>query len=201
MHRTFLPALSLFLVAAMIGCGTARPAKYYVLELPADSAPAANPYPITLLVGRVSAPHLYRDDRIVYATGPEQMGTYEYHRWAEPPTDMMETMLVLSLRATGRYRSVERLSSNTRGDFLVHGRLLALEEVDNPAIAARFAMELEMFEPKTGTTVWSQIYNHDEPVSGKTVPAVVAGLDRNVRAGMEQLSAGIAEYFANHPPK
>jgi ABC-type uncharacterized transport system auxiliary subunit len=201
MRRTFLQSLSLFLVTAMIGCGTARPAKYYALEFPTDSPAAATPYPVTLLVGRVSAPHLYRDDRIVFANGPVQMGTYEYERWAEPPTDMIENGLVRTLRASGRFRAVEHLSSNTRGDFILHGHLIALQEVDQPGVAARFTIELEMFEPKTGTTVWSQVYTHDEPVGGKTVPAVVEALNREVRAGMEQLSAGIAEYFANHPPK
>lgn len=201
MRRTLLPALSLFLVAVMIGCGAARPARYYALEFPTDAPAPATPYPVTLLVGRVSAPHLYRDDRIVFANGPVQLGTYEYERWAEPPTDMMENGLVRTLRASGRFRAVEHLSSNTRGDFILHGHLIALEEVDQPGVAARFTIELEMFEPKTGATVWSQVYTHDEPVGGKTVPAVVEALDRNVRAGMEQLSAGIAEYFANHPPK
>ena len=201
MRRTFLPALGLFLVAAMIGCGTARPARYYALDFPTDSPAATTPYPVTLLVGRVSAPHLYRDDRIVFATGPVQMGTYEYERWAEPPTDMIENGLVRTLRASGRFRAVEHLSSNTRGEFVVHGHLIALQEVDQPGVAARFTIELDMFEPKTGTTVWSQVYTHDEPVSAKTVPAVVEALNHNVRAGMEQLSAGIAEYFANHPPK
>ena len=201
MRRTFLPAVGLFLTAAMIGCGTARPARYYTLEFPTDSPAAATPYPVTLLVGRVSAPHLYRDDRIVFATGPVQMGTYEYERWAEPPTDMIENGLVRTLRASGRFRAVEHLSSNTRGEFIVHGHLMAMEEVDQPGVAARFAIELEMFEPKTGTTVWSQVYTHDETVSEKTVPAIVEALNRNVRAGMEQLSTEIAEYFASHPPK
>ncbi len=201
MRRTFLPGLGLFLMVAMIGCGSTRPAKYYALEFPADSPAGASPYPVTLLVGRVSAPHLYRDDKIVYQSGPVQMGTYEYQRWAEPPTDMIENMLVRTLRASGRFRAVERLSSNTRGDFIIHGNLRALEEVDNPGVAARFTIELEMFEPKTGTTVWSQLYSHDEPVSEKSVPAVVEALNRDVHAGMEQLSAGITQYFAGHPPK
>lgn len=201
MRRTFLPSLSLVLVAALIGCGTARPAKYYALEFPTDAPAAASAYPVTLLVGRVHAPHLYRDNRIVYQSGPVQLGTYEYQRWAEPPTDMIEAMLVRTLRASGRFHGVERLSSNTRGDFIIHGNLLALQEVDNPGVAARFAMELEMFEPRTGTTVWSQVYSHDDPVGEKTMPAVVEALNRNVRAGMEQLSAGVAEYFASHPPK
>jgi ABC-type uncharacterized transport system auxiliary subunit len=129
------------------------------------------------------------------------MGAYEYHRWVEPPTDMIEDMLVHTLRASGQYRSVSRRSSNSRGDYILRGRLSALEEVDIPAIAARFSIELELFQPKTGATVWTQEYSHDEPVGTKTVPAIVEALQRNVQAGMQQLSAGLAQYLAAHPPQ
>ena len=33
---------------------------------------------------------------------------------------------------------------------------------------------------KTGATVWNHYYTHDEPVSGKDVPAIVVALDMNV---------------------
>jgi len=42
--------------------------------------------------------HLYREDRIVYGNGAEQLGTYEYQRWAEPPTEMIQEVLLRELR-------------------------------------------------------------------------------------------------------
>ena len=59
------------------GCGAARPIKYYQLTVPGDMTPAAEPnaYPITLMVGPLSASHLYREDHIVYSTAGESMGT------------------------------------------------------------------------------------------------------------------------------
>ena len=183
--------------------GAARPSKYYALEVPATSAQsgASEPYPVALLVGRLAAPHLYRDDRIVYRTGPGQLGTYEYHRWAEPPTEMIEAALMRMLRESGRYRTVQTLRSNAQGDYILRGRLQNFEEISGSQLAARVAMEIELYEIKSGTTVWTQFYSHDEPVSGKDVPAVVQALDRNVQRGLEQITAGLAQYFASHPPK
>ncbi len=190
-------------VVGLAGCGgAARPSKYYQLALPALPLPAAgaDAYPVALLVGRLTAPHLYRDDRIVYRTGAEQLGTYEYHRWAEPPTEMLEAMLLRMLRQSRRYHTVQLLRSSSRGDFILRGRLDNFEEVSGEQILARVALEIELFEVKSGTTVWSQFYSHDEPVKSKEVPAVVEALNRNVQQGLAQITAGIDQYFASHPP-
>jgi len=183
-------------------CGASRPVKYYVLDSgPAPVAVSQAQLPITLLVARITAPLLYRDDRLVYGSGSVRLGTYEYERWAESPTEMVQGMLVSSLRSTGQYRSVARISSSFRGDYIVRGHLYALDEVDEPELAARFSLEIELFDPKTGTTVWTDSYSHDEPVTGKAVTDVVEALDKNVRAGLQQLTAGLGQYFASRPPR
>ena len=78
--------------------------KYYVLDIGLHGAdvrflPAR--FPVRLLVARITASHLYRDDRLVYGSGPVQLGTYEYERWAEPPADMIQDMLISSLARDG----------------------------------------------------------------------------------------------------
>ena len=88
-----------------------------------------------------------------------------------------------------------------RGDYIVRGHLYALDEVDGPALAARFSFQIELFDPKTSATIWSDSYTHDEPVAGKKVSDVVEALDRNVSAGLTQLTAHLAQYFADHPPE
>lgn len=192
-------------VVALANCGAARPVSYYTLNS-APNSPASvtasndAPLPVTILVGRITASHLYLSDSIVYSQGGDvEMGTYEYHRWAEVPTEMLETMLTQSLRSGGRFRSVGRLGSGGRGDYILRGHLNSLEEVDLPALTARFSLELELFQPKTGLVVWSQSYSHDEPVSGKTVQAVVEALRQDVLGGLDQLTRGLDSYLSSHP--
>jgi ABC-type uncharacterized transport system auxiliary subunit len=192
----------LMLAILMAGCGAARPVKYYVLDVnPAPANSPSAPIPVTLLVGRLVASQLYRDDRLVYGSGPVQLGTYEYDRWAESPADMVQNMLVTMLRSSGQYRSVSKVTSNVRGEYVVRGHLYAMYGVDQPELVARFTLQLELYDPSSRTTVWSQIYTHDEPVAAKTVPAIVEAMDKNVTAGLQQLSGGITQYFTSHPPQ
>lgn len=184
------------------GCGAARPSKYYQLTVPGDLVPAANPnpLPITLLIGRMTGSALYREDQIVYSSGGQSMGTYEYHRWAEPPTEMIAEILLRQLRASGQYRGVYTLRSDVHGDFLLHGRLYDFKEVSGSAEVSRVAMELELRNIKAGTTVWTHFYTHDEPTNGKDVSAVVAALDKNVQQGIAECRASLDQYFEAHPP-
>jgi ABC-type uncharacterized transport system auxiliary subunit len=190
----------LLLMMILSGCGATRPMKYYVLDPgPVPAASGGAQYPVTLLVGRITASHLYRDDRLVYGSGPVQLGVFDYERWAEPPADMVQDLLIGSLRSTGQYRAVSGLGSNVRGDYIVRGHLLGISEVDQPELMARFSLQIELFDPKTRTTVWSGKYEHDEPAQGKTVQSVVEAMNKNVHAGLQQLTTGLSEYFASHP--
>jgi ABC-type uncharacterized transport system auxiliary subunit len=200
-RRTQFSAL-LLLTILMAGCGAARPVKYYVLDVnPAPANTSAAQIPVTLLVGRLVASHLYHDDRLVYGSGPVQLGTYEYDRWAEPAADMVQDMLVTVLRAQGQFRAVSKVTSNVRGEYVVRGHIYSMYGEDQPELVARFSIQLELYDPAAHTTVWSQIYTHDEPVQGKTVPAIVEAMDRNVTAGLKELAGGITQYFVSHPPQ
>ena len=186
-RRGAAPFRILILLAALMlaGCGGAsHPIKYYTVDLPAAPDASRTPYPVTLLVARVTAPMILRDDRIVYRSGANELGTYEYQRWAEPPAMMLETSLLRLLRSSGRYQSVSEMSSRARGDFLLRGRLYDFEEVDASAIAARVAMEVELVDEKAGKVAWSHFYSHDEPVSEDDVASVVAALNRNLVRGV-----------------
>jgi ABC-type uncharacterized transport system auxiliary subunit len=199
---TFIALIFALTALLSSGCGSARPIKYYQLTVPGDLAPATDPspFPITLLVGPLTGSHLYREDHIIYSMPGENMGMYESQRWAEPPTEMMQDVLFRELRASGRYRTVNTLRSNARGDFILQGRLYDFKEVSANPLVARVAVEYELREMKSGATVWSHYYSHDEPAGGKDVSAVVAALDRNVQGIAAQIKAGLEQYFTEHPP-
>jgi ABC-type uncharacterized transport system auxiliary subunit len=184
------------------GCGAARPSKYYELTVPGGSAadPAGDAFPVTIVMGPLLSSHLYREDHIVYGSNTEAMGTYEYQRWAEPPTEMIQDVLLRALRASGRYRSIYAQHSSIRGDYLLHGELYDFKEITGSAMSARLVLELELRDTRTGVTVWTHLYNHDEPVSGKGVSEVVAALDHNVQRATNEFTASLAQYFSTHPP-
>ena len=198
MNRRFIliAALSAGLLA---GCGAARPSKYYSLTIPGDAVPVAqsSPYPVTLLLGPLRASHLYREDHIVFSSKGESMGTYQYQQWAESPTEMLVNLLLRDLRSTGRYRAVDVLRSNSHGDFILYGRLYDFKEISAKPVLARLTLDLQLRETKSGLTVWTHFYSHDEPVAGKDISAVVAALDRNAQRGMGEIKSSLDEYFSS----
>jgi ABC-type uncharacterized transport system auxiliary subunit len=191
------------MIGLLSGCRAARPSRYYQLTVPTDAGAVekADAVPVTLLLGQLMTSHLYREDRIVYGNGAEQLGTYEYQRWAEPPTEMIQEVLLRELRSSGRYRAVHYRRSNMQGDFALRGRLYDFKEVDGGQISARVTLELEMRDLKSGATVWTHYYTHDEPASGKDVPALVTALDKNVQRGIKEVVESLDQYFASHPVK
>ena len=179
------------------GCGATRPSKYYQLTVPDDQPPAVDPspYPITLLVGSLRASHLYREDHIVYGLGGESMGTYEFQRWVEPPTEMIQEILLRELRTSGRYKEVDSLRSNSDGDYILLGRLFDFKEVSANPLVARLTIEMDLRNRKTAATVWTHYYTRDEPVPKKDVSAVVAALDHNVLLTVAEVKSGLDQFF------
>jgi ABC-type uncharacterized transport system auxiliary subunit len=199
MNRVFISIVALA-AGLLAGCGAARPSKYYQLTIPGDAALAAerSPLPVTLLLGPLRASHLYREDHIVYSSSGQNMGTYEYQQWAQPPTEMLVEVLLRELRDSGRYRAVDVLRSNSHGDYILYGRLYDFKEISASPVLARITVDLELRETKTGSIVWTHYYSHDEPVSGKDISAVVAALDRNAQRGMGEVKSSLEQYFSTH---
>jgi ABC-type uncharacterized transport system auxiliary subunit len=198
-----LSTVLLIATFAAAGCTTARAPRYYVLNMPPVAAQAGAPqFPVALLVGRLNAPRILRDDRVVYGMSDVELGVDEYHRWSEPPTEMVEQILVQRLRHSGQYKSVQKISSSARGDFLLRGHLSSLNEVDTGSgVKAKFELQLELVDEKTGGVVWTDSFSREEPVEKKSVSAVVEALQKSVNAGVEQLTANLAQYFASHPAR
>ena len=190
-------------MGVVCGCGAVPQTKYYQLTAPreASPAPAGDPLPVTLLVGQLKASHLYREDRLVYATDSEEMGTYQVHRWAQPPTEMLQELLWRSLRASHRYTAVYLLSSSSHGDFLLQGNLYDFKELSGSPLATRVNMELELRDVRTGAIVWTHSYSHDESVSGKDVSAVVAALDQNAQRCVSEAETSLNDFFAARAQK
>ncbi len=194
---------SLLAVVLLAGCGAGRPSRYYQLSAARETlrpAVGAEQYPVTILVTPFQTSHLYREDRIVYSSGREEMGLYQYERWTEPPSEMLHEIIVRQLRSSGRYKEVYSLRSSARGEFILRGHLYDMKEIaTGSGLAARVTFEAELVDAKTRNTIWTHPYTHDEPVPSKDVAAVVAALNRNVQAGVSDLTASLEQYFASHP--
>jgi uncharacterized lipoprotein YmbA len=106
-------SLCLLLVA---GCGGGKIPKtfYYKLNLP--DAPVATGNASgekTAIVMPFRASEMLIQDKIVYRPNPEEVGFYEYHRWAEDPRTTVTASLMDHLRQKGTFSRLAE-SSNSR---------------------------------------------------------------------------------------
>lgn len=194
----FVTALAAGVLLSLAGCGAVRPIKYYSLEAPVVSATPPRT-DVALLVGHFRAATLYRDTKIVYRTGANELGVYEEHRWVEAPAIMVEEMMLQYLRRSGRFKSVQNIASNAQGDYVVRGRIERFEQVEGKPITTRVWLHLSLYDPKKGATVWAQNYERDEESSGTDLDSIVSALDKNLQRGVVELATGIDQYVAEHP--
>lgn len=192
-----LVALIALLCAMSAACVGGRPIHYYTINPPV--AAAANPRPDgpALLIGRIATPDALQDGRIHYRSGSNEVGAYEYHRWMERPAAMVQDLLLRTLQASGKYRTVQEASTAASGDYLVRGKLYDFEETDNPGMRTRVSLRLELLDRKTGMVVWNRLYDRDEPVEGKTIQEVVRSLERSLQQVIANAASGIDAFLSN----
>lgn len=189
------------LVLALAGCGAGRPIKYYQLSYPPAVTPSQDAVDATIMVRSFQASPLYVDNKIVYGFDGPEMGTYSYQRWAQAPIGILQDALVRGLRASGQFKAVFDMRSDVNGRYILAGQLYDFKEVDLSPMVARLNYEVRMRDRNSNTIVWSHIYSHDEPASEKSINAFVQAMDKNVQRSVQEIQAGLGEYFRTHPSK
>ena len=76
----------------------------------------SNQINVSVLVRTFDSSVFYKDNRIVYATSPQELGLYEGQRWINPPVEMLQDSILRGLRASGHYRSVMSVRGEGGGE-------------------------------------------------------------------------------------
>lgn len=199
----FKKTLPLIVFLAMLGCGGGKipPTHYYALDLPAPPAPARNPLPHTLVVMPVRTSSMLTQDRIVYRPTPEEVGYYEYHRWAQDPRESVTTALIDKIRGSGAFSSVARFDGRTRSDYVLRARIDRLEEVDfESGVKVYSGLSAELLEGSTMRVVWEDSATADAQVPTSEMNAVVRQLSEATNRSLDQLTSSLADGVRNAPP-
>jgi uncharacterized lipoprotein YmbA len=158
------PILILFLLA---GCSQLPATHYYVIELDtraamasggASGAAAAQSGAWTIGVRPFAVDAPYDQDRIVYRHGESspEVGFYAYHLWAAPLQSMLPAAVAAGLSGAAGVAGLEPVVAGRRYDAFLHGRVLAVEEIDlSDRQVVRTALELRLHAPD-GAELWSR---------------------------------------------
>jgi ABC-type uncharacterized transport system auxiliary subunit len=187
--------LMMILLAALSGCGRLRYPAYYTLNLPAPpDPPAGESVRNSIAVREFQSPGYLRQGPIVYRATPEEVGFYEYHRWAADPRMLVTTAVVDHMRANGQFSKVSMYDGRPNNDYVFSGRLEKLEEVDYQAgVNVEVAISAQITRVSTGATVWSNAVSEMRPVSQRKVTAVVSEMNRTMDLAINKLLSTIPQ--------
>ncbi len=187
--------VTLLIAIALSGCGRVRYPAYYTLNLPAPpDPPAAENVRTSIAVREFQSPGYLRQGPIVYRTTPEEVGFYEYHRWAADPRMLVTNAVVDHLRAGGQFSMVSMYDGRPNNDYVFSGRLEKLEEVDYQAgVKVEVAISAQITRVATGATVWINAVSETRPVSQRTVSGVVSEMNRTVDVAINKLLSTVPQ--------
>ena len=188
-------ALMVALLPALAGCGRVRYPAYYTLNLPSPpDPPAPENVRTSIAVREFQSPGYLRQGPIVYRATPEQIGFYEYHRWAADPRTLLTSAVIDHLRASGQYSMVSMYDGRPNKDYVFSGRLEKLEEVDYQAgVKIEVAISAQISRVATGATVWSNAVSETQPVAQRNVPGIVSQMNRTMELAINKLLSTVPQ--------
>jgi ABC-type uncharacterized transport system auxiliary subunit len=168
--------------------------KYYTLEIPPAPTRAVNGTRFSGIVAvrRFDSAQYLRQGRIVYREAPEEIGFYEYHRWADDPAQMVTTAMIESLRSARLFSLVKPYDGHNQQDYLIVGRLERLEEIDyGNAVGVVAQIYAELVNLRTGSTEWSDDAAETLNVDKANVNSVVLEMSHAVQKSIDHLVASL----------
>lgn len=166
---------------------------YYTLEIPSPPAPTANaPRRGAVAIRRFESPPYLRQTKIVYRQTAEEIGFYEYHRWADDPAETVTQAVIDSLRASQLFSSVTRYDGQGQQDYLMAGRLERLDEIDyGGPVRVEARISAELLNLRTGVTDWTGDADETLEIGSHNLDSVVAQMSRAVQQSVERLVASL----------
>ena len=162
---------------------------YYTLHMaPPPDPPAPEHAHASLAIRQFRSPAYLRQGAIVYKASPEQIGFYNYHRWAVDPREFLTNAVADRLRASGSFNRVTLYDGRPNVDYILSGRLEELEEIDyEGGVKVQVAVSAQMVSVATGATVWTNSVSEVGTVSQPDVPAVVSEMNGTMARAIEKL--------------
>jgi ABC-type uncharacterized transport system auxiliary subunit len=194
----------------LAGCGSVRYPTNYVLNFP---PPVPHAAPSNGALGAVTVrefrcPEYLCEGRIVYRSSPEEIGFYEYHRWAADPRRAITQYVEDALRAQSLFKSVASQERGSEAAYLLSGNIERLEEVDEGReVRAVCTISAQLQDTRTRSVVWTNTASETVRVEKRDMRGIVSSLsaaahtaaDRLLKSMAEELPASVARTSTTGP--
>ena len=198
MKLRFPPGLAtvLAVIQFVAGCGPGRYPKSYVLTFPpVPTSPAPLPdVRGALAVREFQCPNYLCEGRIVYRPSAEEIGFYEFDRWAMNPRDMVTRFVADRIRSEAIFKSVSLTEVGTEPTYVLNGNIERLEEVDNGReVHAVCTLSVQLMDKQTKSVIWSRTASGTVAVQTRSVAGVVSSLSTAVRMTVDEIVTTLME--------
>jgi ABC-type uncharacterized transport system auxiliary subunit len=195
--KVIAPVVLITAVVGLAGCaGKIRYPSYYALDLPAPAAAANQSAPShgSAAVRQFDAPRFLRGGPIAYWESQDQLGFYEYHRWAEDPRRAVTAAMVRQMQARGLFQSVDVFDGRGSPECLVTGTLEHLEEVDQGAnVSIEVSLSAKLINLRTGEVLWQDTSSKTTKLDRRSVPGIVAEMSRDLDDAVQHLVSSMQD--------
>jgi ABC-type uncharacterized transport system auxiliary subunit len=179
----------------LAGCGSVRYPTTYVLTFPpAPLQPVSTGALGAVAIREFQCPEYLCEGRIVYRSSPEEVGFYEYHRWAMNPRQAIRDYVVEALRAQSLFKSIEAHERSAEAAYVLSGRIERLDEVDQGRdVRAVCTISAQLFDTRTRSVIWSHTASETVQVEKRDVRGVVSSLSAAARTAADRLLKSMTE--------
>jgi len=178
-------------------CGGAPKSHYYVLDLP-QAVPAPDRAGLDIGVRAFDIDPPFDQDRIVYRVGAHspEVGFYAYHHWAVPLTRMLPKAVAAGLAGTEGVGSIEPAQPGLHYDAVLRGRLITLEEIDEPS-GQHVRIRLSLSLHQDNAVLWSYDLTAEGSAQTDEVREIVDEMNRTLAQALEAARTDLARTLAS----
>ncbi len=190
--------LAVALTGALVlaGCGSVRYPTSYVLTFP---PPVPHPAPSsgalsTVAIREFRCPQYLCEGRIVYRPSPEEIGFYEYHRWAMNPRQAITQYVEDGLRAQSLFENVAAHERGSEAAYVLSGNIERLEEVDQGRdVHAVCTISAQVLDTRSKSVVWSHRASETVLVDKRDIHGVISSLSAAASTAADRLLQSMTE--------
>ena len=147
-------------------------------------------------VDRFRATGVLQDRAIVFVERdrPNVLRQYDYQRWADPPTRMLQMATVDYLREARVADQVVATGLLIDPTYTLTGEIKKLEHVVGNSSSVVVELEFGLLEHTDGSLVWVKFYATSRKVKDDTVAAATRAISEAVEEILTRLSADLARH-------
>jgi cholesterol transport system auxiliary component len=147
--------------------------------------------PATLLVLEPETTPAYATTQMAYSTQTYQIAYFTKNDWAETPAQMIQPLIVQTLRNTHYFSEVLAPPDFGRHNFVLHSEILELKQdfTSEPAML-QLTMRISLIRDATNQVVATKELSVSQPMSGRDPYAGVVAANE----ALPKLLRGLAEF-------